>query len=207
MSFIYWIRHKSHTDIFSEGYVGFTSKTVEFRYCQHRYMADTGHMSNLCNALRKYGDEIIVETVLEGDSEYCLNVEYKLRSMPKTGWNAGIGGQHTMAGYAHSDATKEKMSNASPIKGKRLDQDFVLVRAQKRKALGLKHSDAARQKLSAARLNLNLSPWENPAANLDVWAQAEKVHDFYVKNIGGQYIAEKAFGLARDKLKKLFLKL
>lgn len=208
MAFVYWIHLPEHTDITSEGYIGFTSKTVSFRFGQHVCYSGMGKAGHLYNAMRKYGNTLVVDTLVEGTSDYCLMIENKLRPKQKTGWNAGIGGESTMIGYEHSEETKQKMSEASPTKGKRLDLEYVEKRAASRKSLGLKHSDEAKRNLSEARLRLNLPPWRNPAANLSVWAQCETVFD-YMKSgaVGGQYITEKALGFRKDKLSVIYKKL
>lgn len=80
VGYVYWIHKPEHTDIFTEGYVGITSKTVEVRYRQH-IAASTPNGNNLPinKAIRKYGDSLIVDTILVGTIEYCAEIENKLR--------------------------------------------------------------------------------------------------------------------------------
>lgn len=123
--------------------------------------------------MRKYGEKIIVKTLLEADEDYCLDIEYKLRSTPRVGWNAGIGGKNTMRGYKHSEQSKQRMSDASNTKGKRLCKELVARRSKSRKSLGIKRTEESRAIQSARKLALNQPPWTNPAAVLENWAKAQ----------------------------------
>lgn len=109
---VYWIHLPEHTDMFSQGYVGITVKTVEHRYAQHTQ--NTKHKTKrntINNAINKYGDRLICEKVLEGSVEYCRGIENKLRPLPNIGWNISIGGDlPPMTGRKHSEESRTKMS-------------------------------------------------------------------------------------------------
>jgi len=86
---LYWIRHKDHTDIFSQGYVG-VSNNVKKRWSDHAWKAQNTH---LANAINKYGwDNLVKEVVLIADDGYCLDIESKLRPTNNIGWNITFGG-------------------------------------------------------------------------------------------------------------------
>jgi hypothetical protein len=106
---VYWIRHKDHTDIFSQGYVG-VSKNTNIRWKQHfRYGND-----HLKNAIKKYGEEnIIKEIILISDDKYCLEIEKKLRAKDHIGWNICKGG-----GMPPSMLGKPNLKNSIRFKGK-----------------------------------------------------------------------------------------
>ena len=153
MAFVYWIHLPEHTDMFSEGYIGFTSQTVAERWQEHQ---DATFYRNspltINNAIRKHGDKLLVTTILEGDTDYCLDVEYKLRPMPNTGYNIAIGGGASpMMGRTHSEASIEKMRVAKrgelhPCLGKPRSPE---VRAAIAKTnTGKKHTEETRAKLS-----------------------------------------------------------
>jgi group I intron endonuclease len=87
---VYWIRHNSHADIFSNGYVG-VSKNAPKRFLQHRLGKSSS--KHIHHAIKKYGEEnIVFEVVLIADKEYCLNIEKQLRPADKIGWNIVTGG-------------------------------------------------------------------------------------------------------------------
>lgn len=85
----YWIRHKDHSDIFSEGYVGISSNHVK-RWKDHEKNSENPH---LLNAILKYGwDNIIKEIIVKASKEYCIYIEEKLRPSENLGWNIAKGG-------------------------------------------------------------------------------------------------------------------
>lgn len=62
------------------------------------------------NAFRKYGFEnLVIDVLIECDTEYALLMESKLRPLPSIGWNQGPGGSATTLGYKHSEVTKEHL--------------------------------------------------------------------------------------------------
>ena len=154
MAFVYWIRKKEHTDIFTQGYVGITSKTVEERYKRHRENANcVNPVDNiLYKAMLKYGsDNLVVSTLVECSYEYASNLEKKLRPERYIGWNIAIGGADpTRLGQNHSPETKEKMRAAK---------------------LGKKQSKTHIDKVVAHRMNK--SPWDRPTANKETWRYAD----------------------------------
>ena len=89
MTSVYWIAHKDHTDIFSQGYVG-VSNNVEYRWNTHKSLKTNVHLKN---AINKYGwDNLVKKVVLIGEEDYCLEIESKLRSEDRIGWNLTKGG-------------------------------------------------------------------------------------------------------------------
>ena len=81
---LYWIHHKDHSDIFSQGYVG-VSNNVEKRWYDHSWKAQNTHLSN---AIKKYGwDNLVKKVVLIADDDYCFYIESKLRPTANIGWN------------------------------------------------------------------------------------------------------------------------
>ena len=86
---VYWISHKTHTDIFSQGYVG-VSNNVNKRWKAHKSKPQNEYFSN---AVNKYGwDDLVKKVVLVGEENYCLEIETKLRPDDKIGWNLTRGG-------------------------------------------------------------------------------------------------------------------
>ena len=86
---VYWIHHPSHTDMFTQGYIGITTRFAR-RMFEHKKLSTNKYLSN---AIKKYGwDNLIKEVVLVADKEYCVDVETKLRSGDEIGWNLVKGG-------------------------------------------------------------------------------------------------------------------
>lgn len=97
MAFIYWIHLKEHSDIFTEGYIGYTTKTVKNRFSEHLSRIrknDTKRASTiLLMAANKYGiDSLVIDTICECSLEYALYLENALRPNERIGWNLMIGG-------------------------------------------------------------------------------------------------------------------
>jgi len=86
---LYWISHPNHTDIFSQGYVGISNR-YKRRLWEHENLNQNTHLKR---AIAKYGwDNLVKKVMLIGDTEYCLDVELKLRPTDKIGWNIVKGG-------------------------------------------------------------------------------------------------------------------
>lgn len=85
---VYWIRRKTHSDIFGDGYVGITSN-IKQRWERHRkHQSENVHLER---ALKAY-DDILFEVIFEGSREHCEEIEYYLRPNKNMGWNVAEGG-------------------------------------------------------------------------------------------------------------------
>jgi len=86
---VYWIHHKDHTDMFSQGYIG-VSQDAKKRWEQHFKRSENTYLRN---AINKYGwDNLVKEIILIGDKDYCFDIEKKLRPFVSIGWNIVEGG-------------------------------------------------------------------------------------------------------------------
>lgn len=100
---VYWIHHSSHTDMFTQGYIGITARFAR-RMFEHKALTTNKYLSN---AIKKYGwDNLVKKVILVADKEYCVDVETKLRSSDEIGWNLVKGGGippiNTRKGYKMS---------------------------------------------------------------------------------------------------------
>lgn len=131
MACVYWIHHPDHTDILTQGYIGFTSRLPSKRWSAHKSTAQKGRYkkSPLYNALRKYGPKVQFKVLILGGENYCLSIEKLSRPNYSIGWNLGIGGEAPMLGLKSTDATKDKI---------------------RRYRLGRKHTPEAKMKMSLA---------------------------------------------------------
>lgn len=88
MYYIYWIKKKEHTNIFSEGYVGI-SNSPERRLIEHSL-----NESIVGNNIRKYRDDIELVVIYHfKNKEDALSKEKELRPRKRIGWNIAVGGQ------------------------------------------------------------------------------------------------------------------
>ena len=87
---VYWIREKDHTDIYTEGYVGITKKTLRERVREHKKNKSN---SVVAGKLRKHTDLVwsVVHTV--ETLEETLALEAKYRPTSCVGWNLQKGGE------------------------------------------------------------------------------------------------------------------
>ena len=125
--FVYWIHLPEQTNVAVEGYVGI-AMNFEQRMFAHKSCAKTGKEQALYNAIRKYGwDNLVKEVILVSDKNYCLEIEKKLRSSPRIGWNIAVGGGEItgahLKGIKQSERHIANRSNAligrvSGMKGK-----------------------------------------------------------------------------------------
>lgn len=143
MAFVYWAHLPEHTDMLSQGYIGFTSGTVEKRWAGH--LSDAKRCPHIIfyKALAKYGDKIVLETILEGDIDYCLDVENKLRPTNKIGWNIKVGGDYGSIGVIPSDESRKKMSESHT--------------GEKNHFYGKTHTDEMKAKMSTDRIGTFVS--------------------------------------------------
>lgn len=158
MAFVYWIHLAEHTNIKTQGYVGITTESVQKRYKRgHMSSARTGSKLHVHAAIRKYGEKIIVTTVLEDDIEFCQLVEWGYRPSPDIGWNHGIGGDSPRVGSTTSEETKAKLSLAG--KGRKI---IGAALANMREAAKNRiWTDADRERMAAvskARRGIKLTP-------------------------------------------------
>lgn len=94
---VYWIRHKEHTNLLAQGYIG-VSKNLKERLRHHFKNARGDYHSDkiLTKAIKKYGEQNLVsDVVVISNEKYCYELEQKLRPKSFIGWNTREGGYHT----------------------------------------------------------------------------------------------------------------
>lgn len=224
MAVLYWLRLPSMTDMTKEGYIGVSKTTAEKRYTRHKWFAKQSSL-HVSRAIMKYGDEILVETLVEGSSEYCFELENKLRPTVDIGWNTAIGGQ-IPGNLGKKDSADTLAKKSAAMKGRVFSEESKRLMSVNRKGikfseshlenmrkcqLGKKRSEETKQRQREAKL-ANPAPviesWAHSKANKSIWAMAADVFGFYRENpksTSGE--AEVAFQLTRQKLSILYKKL
>ena len=202
--FVYWIHLPEHTDIFTQGYVGITTTSVEKRFQQHRYQARKGGIHLINKVVRKYEERLVVDTILISTLDYCLDVEFKLRPEPYIGWNSSVGGTHLgKTDYSTPDEVRKKISES--VKKTHQERPWIAEAARQRR-LGNKADETTKLKMRKA--HADKSPWENSHADKTTWIRADKLFDlFCTNNVITQKHLSDLSGIPYPKLKRIFIKL
>jgi predicted GIY-YIG superfamily endonuclease/ribosomal protein L37AE/L43A len=163
---VYWIRHKDHTDMFSQGYIGI-SKDAEKRFNQHFKRTQNRHLKF---AINKYGwDNLVKQQLIIAEKDYCLNLERKLRPTDDIGWNCvsggglpplakkgmGLGRKAWNKGLAWSNEYKEKVSAGVAKLWENPEYRKAMSDAHKGKPSGRKgqvNSEEHRKKISLSHM-------------------------------------------------------
>lgn len=91
---VYWIKHKEHNDIMTQGYVGITvtegrGNRIQGHFNKLRNKSHpNSHLQNVYNLYK----ELEVDIVFEGTEEECIAKEIELRPIKEIGWNILEGG-------------------------------------------------------------------------------------------------------------------
>ena len=87
---VYWIREKQHTDIYTDGYVGITKKTLKERVREHK--KNKGN-SIVAGKLRTNKDLVWSVVHTTQTLEEALALEARYRPTQLVGWNLQKGGE------------------------------------------------------------------------------------------------------------------
>lgn len=158
-----------------QGYVGFTSGSVDRRWREHKSAAKAEQVLNypVYNAMRKYGDALVVATLLEGPDEYCLEMENKLRPVPNIGWNISCGGGAPMLGKRHAAGA---FDNAFPPERRKKQSEFAK----------------------------SVPTWLHGSSDKVIWASADRIYECFVAHEGiGANLLGRAFNLGSQELEAM----
>jgi hypothetical protein len=93
---LYWLHLKEHTDVFTQGYVGVTTRLIEVRFKEHcgRFNNSYNPYNPLHLAFAQHGIENIVKTRLcVADVSQIYKIEELFRPFEYMGWNSAQGGK------------------------------------------------------------------------------------------------------------------
>lgn len=233
MAFVYWIWLKEHTDIFTEGYVGITSKTVSERYRLHVVASkkkDEFKKYRIAEVISERYDDIVVDTICECSIEYAGLLENKLRPFEKIGWNTAKGGNTvsmTEEGRLRvSKALKGVPKNPELIRKMnevRLSTPVSKETREKisKSLLGIKRSEETRMKLSNShktrtsyvrtdaaiekhvKTYLNKHPLDLPNINFSVWLDADFYYERFLEGLS-VFQAAKIKGISKGTLRAMW---
>lgn len=187
--FVYWIKLPSQTDVLNEGYIGITTTSVYARYASHK-TASKSCDNIIHRAIRKYGNQLEIVTLIEGSLKYCLLIENKLRPSKYTGWNSAVGGEY---GTKHSKESIEHMS----VVQKECWKDPVRRKKFSDKKKGIAPSDKTR--LAQIKSQKLLCSWERSRTDSSIWSRADEFYGYW-KLVGcSTRELQTVFGLPRSK--------
>ena len=143
---LYWLRNKTHTDPYTQGYIGITSRHPEIRLREHR----------LKKGLTQDTILDILNEVKNKKEVHELECQY--RPTPDIGWNVKSGGHHLTI---HSDETKQRWSDvrkgkSSHLKGSTISEEHrakisAAMKGRPSHWKGKTFSDEHRRKMSESK--------------------------------------------------------
>lgn len=131
--------------MFSEGYIGVSNNANHRWEYGHNWAVKNNRHENprLMNAIKKHGwNNLVKKVVLIADSDYCYNIEQKLRPSEEIGWNLAIGGGKPPVSKFRGE------DYVSPLKGVSRSTPWMIGRTPSNK--GVPSSKEACAKMSVA---------------------------------------------------------
>lgn len=197
---VYWIKKPEHTDVLSEGYIGFASGNAIKRWAEHVSEAKRDSRYPIHKAIRKYGkDGLEFKVICVGSAEYCLYLERLLRPKRNIGWNICIGGGAPGLGRKLTAEHKAAVSIAQKGR-KRTAQEKANISIA---STGRRASAESREKMRGAALargfsdehkkNISLAKkgvkstngaWLHPGADHLKWTLAGQYYDLFMHGFG-----------------------
>ena len=200
---VYWIRHKNHTDLFNEGYIGVTKTTAKKRFHRHKQISQSSkkYRKHVHNAIIKYGEDIVCQTIVVCDLDYAYSLEKKLRPHYNIGWNISCGGKQKNKKSGFTEEARMKISETHKGKKKSFLMRKRLSEARKGISIPRKPESTEKQRISM----LNRIPWEGKNKNPLFWCKADEV--FCLWNSGfSDFKASNESSVGRMTVRMMFRK-
>lgn len=93
---VYWMHLKDDTDVFTQGYVGVTTRLIEIRFREHcgRFKNSYNPYNPLHLAFSKHGiDSVVITRLCVCTEKEAYELEKMLRPFEYMGWNSAQGGK------------------------------------------------------------------------------------------------------------------
>ena len=185
--------------MFTQGYIGITTRTADERFAEHASEARLGKQQTLYKAMRKHSDKIVLTTLVVADEEYSLDVERKLRPSERIGWNIVPGGGKPPKHVRHTEEAKAKISAGyKPTEARKVAAEA------RRGAVKSEEAKAKMREKAKGRL-----PWSTSKADKSLWRKAGEIFEFWQANTHLGYIKlGQHFGFeSKYAVKSMYLKL
>jgi len=190
---VYWIRLPKHVDPYKEGYIGFTSTSIEERFKRHVKSAKHGSDYIIHKAIRKYGeDSLTVDTLFEGTIQEAYDEELKYRPKIWTGWNICAGGKGGNSPFIKSLwADPEMREHLEECGRKRMLTQWECE--EYRKEIAQMTTDTWKDEETRRKRVEGISrgsyqryerdgPWANPRTKKETWKNADKLIETWEAN-------------------------
>ncbi len=93
---VYWLHLKDHTDVFTQGYVGVTTRLIDVRFKEHcnKFSSSYNSYNPLHLAFAQHGiDSIVRSRLCVCDVNQAYQIEKLFRPFEYMGWNTTEGGK------------------------------------------------------------------------------------------------------------------
>lgn len=186
MAEVYWIRLPEHTDMSTQGYIGITGRTSRDRFKGHLKESKRKDRKKymIHNAINKYKDQVILQTLVICDDDYAKDLEYKLRPEPRIGWNTVAGGgkvkllRDIKEKLTHTEESIELMRRVQSTTWSVNRKERLAAPARLRKALDRPtDQDGNATKFWVGKL------FTRPTSNKAYWGFAQELRDMYDDNV------------------------
>lgn len=207
MAEVYWIHLPEHTDMFSEGYIGVTRNDAKTRFITHTkdaYRKDR-NTSIVGNAIKKYGDNLIVETLVICEIDYAVDLEIRLRPEDKIGWNIVKGGGMPPL-FKKGMTTPESSERRSKAKlGTKMSEEAraKMVEAWKTRERNMFTTEQRQEYIRKSAETK--APWTYAGTFKEVWAIADQCYQEFLKGTA-RYSCSKMFGVKHTQLSAMYRK-
>lgn len=206
MAEVYWIHLPEHTDMFSQGYIGFTAGTTVKRWkehCRDSKRSDGGGCYKLYRALLKHGhDNFIVDTLCICENDYGLWLENKLRPTANIGYNLAVGGLAPMLGRKHTEETIQKQM-CTWQESFTEDRREALKRASKASAESWTEERRKQASLTQLAIAPQRSDYRNHSVDIFKWVHAEEFYTCFLRGVRPKTL-EKALSKSSKSFNKMF---
>lgn len=207
MAEVYWIHLPEHADMFSEGYIGVTRKDAKTRFITHTKDAarKDRNTSIVGNAIKKYGDRLIVETLVICDIEYAIDLEIKLRPDDKIGWNIVKGGGLPPLLRKGQLTEDQRKARSVARKGKKMSEEgrANLVEAWKTRERNMFTTEQRQNNIRKSAETK--APWTYAGTFKEVWAIADQCYEEFLKGTA-RWSCAKMFDLKHTQLSAMYRK-